>query len=410
MLRLAIVFACIGATLSPPLRAQDFAQDFQVHGYADFRWVSAAEEPSWTRGGLGKTRYGGNDDGARFGAAALVASWQITPALLGIADLRTQPQPHSTTSLVEAFVRYRPVSTDAWRWSLKAGEFFAPISLENEGIGWTSLWTLTPSAIDSWVGEELRTFGGELRVEHRGEASTLEAAFAVFGANDPAGEILSARGWSLSDLVSGVGSRLREADAYAESLGLAPPRRFDPFLEIDHRIGFYGDLTWRSQEFGRATLLYYDNRADPQDFHAFNHGDELFAWRTHFTSLGAQTEIGDLVLIGQAMAGTTEIAPPGFRGEAHFFAGYVLAGWNLGAWRPALRLDAFGTRQDPDGPPSMSEHGHAITVALNWRPCAWLRLTGEALRVDSSRDQRVTLGLAPHQIDNQLQINARVIF
>ena len=205
-------------------------------------------------------------------------------------------------------------------------------------------------------------------------------------------------------------ARLREPDVYADLVGVTPPRRYDPFIEIDHRVGFYGDVTWRSPEFGRATVLYYDNRSDPSDYHSFNQGDELFAWRTHFSSIGAQSGTGNLQLIAQVMAGTTEIAPPGFRSESHFFAGYALAGWTLGAWRPALRIDMFGTRQDPAGTPSLSEHGNALTVALNWRPLDWLRLTGEALRVDSTRDQRIAAGLAPRQIDTQVQFNARVLF
>src|ERR1700694_5736595 len=161
-----ISFACCIAWLGGITPVSLRAQDFQVHGFADLRLIAAPDEQSWDRGGLGKTRYGGGNDGARFGGAALTATWQATPQLLFVTDLRYQPQDHAPTSLIEAFVRYRPVSTDAWRWSLKAGEFFPPISLENEGIGWTSLWTLTPSAINSWVGEELRTLGAELRVEH----------------------------------------------------------------------------------------------------------------------------------------------------------------------------------------------------------------------------------------------------
>ena len=386
------------------------AGDFQLHGYADLRLVAAPDDASWTEGGLGKARYGGGDDALHFGGAALSARWQVTPALVAVADVRLQSQQHARAALIEAFARYRPVSIGAWRWSFKAGEFFPPISLENDGVGWSSRWTLTPSALNTWVGEELRTIGGELRVEHRGEHGTLELAGAVFSANDPAGEILFARGWSMGDLVSGFGSRLREADAYAGSLGVAPPRRYDPFLEIDDRVGFYADVTWRSAQFGRVSALYYDNRADPSAYHAFNHGDELFAWRTHFSSVGAQTAIGELTVIGQAMAGTTEIAPPGFRGEAHFSAAYLLAGWQRGAWSPALRVDVFDTREDPVFPPALSEHGNALTLALNWRPADWLRLTGEALRIDSTRDQRLALGLAPRRVDNQLQFNVRVLF
>ena len=101
------------------------------------------------------------------------------------------------------------------------GAFFPPISLENDGIGWTSRWTLTPSAINSWVGEELRTIGAELRVEHRGDAGTFSAQAALFGRNDPAGELLAARGWSMGDLTSGLGAVLRNpclrAVAFARS-------------------------------------------------------------------------------------------------------------------------------------------------------------------------------------------------
>lgn len=404
MARFAMLLVCSCAMLPA------HAQDFQVHGYADLRLVAAADATSWMRGGLAKTNYGSHDDGAHFAAFALTATWQATPDLLVVTDLHHQAQDHAAVSLVEAFARYRPVSTDAWRWSIKAGEFFAPISLENDGVGWTSLWTLTPSAINSWVGEELRTLGTELRVEHRGEPNTFEAAIALFAANDPAGEILAARGWALSDRVNGIGSRMREADVYAELLGVAPPRRYDPFVEIDHRLGFYADVTWRSRQFGRATVVYYDNRGDPGAYYHFNHGDELYAWRTRFTSVGAQTSLRDWVFIGQAIAGTTEIAPSGLRSDTHFSSAYVLAGWNLGAWRPALRFDAFTTRQDPVAPPQLSEHGNALTLALNWRPRDWLRLTAEMVRVDSVRDQRLALGLAPRQIDTQVQFNARVLF
>lgn len=398
------VVACAGLLCASAAQAQDF----QMHGFADLRLVSAADDASWTHGALGKSRYG-DGDGFRFGAAALNFTWQATPSLLLLADVRTQAQDHAHVGVIEAFARYRPVSTDAWRWSIKAGEFFAPISLENDAIAWTSPWTLTPSAIDTWVGEELRTFGAEFRLEHRGDYNSLEVSAALFAANDPAGEILYARGWAMGDLVYGLGTRLREADVYAGSIGSPLPRRYDPFLEIDDRVGYYAGLTWHSP-LGRATVLYYDNRADPGAYRTFDQGDELFAWRTKFTSAGAQAAFGDVTLIGQAMAGTTEIAPPGFRGEAHFAAAYLLAGWDIGVWRPAVRIDAFQTRQDPAFPPALSEHGNALTLALNWKPLDWLRLTGEALRVDSTRDQRVLLGQAPRQIDNQLQFNARILF
>ena len=50
------------------------AQDFQLHGYADARFVAAPDDASWTQGGLGKTRYGGGD-ALHFGGGALSARW-----------------------------------------------------------------------------------------------------------------------------------------------------------------------------------------------------------------------------------------------------------------------------------------------------------------------------------------------
>ena len=49
---LCIGIFCTGVT---------YAQDFQVHGFADLRLVGAADEASWTHGALGKTRYGDSD-------------------------------------------------------------------------------------------------------------------------------------------------------------------------------------------------------------------------------------------------------------------------------------------------------------------------------------------------------------
>ncbi len=44
---------------------------------------------------------------------------------------------------------------------MKSGAFFPTISLENDDLGWASPYTLTPSAINSWIGDELRSIGSE---------------------------------------------------------------------------------------------------------------------------------------------------------------------------------------------------------------------------------------------------------
>ncbi|HMB43719.1 MAG TPA: hypothetical protein VKM00_07540, partial [Luteimonas sp.] len=232
---------------------------------------------------------------------------------------------------------------------------------------------------------------------------------SLFGKNDPAGELLATRGWGMGDLTSGLGASLREPDAIAPLVGTTPPVRYRPFVEIDHRIGWYAGVDLDAPAYGRVSLLRYDNRADPtreQDYA----GREVYAWHTRFWSLGMQSQVGNVLLAAQAMHGATAFEPaPGLLLDTQFNAGYLLAAWGQGAWQPAVRLDVFQTRQLPDWlPDPLSEHGHAATIALNWRPRQHLRVTGELLRVDSTRNQRRLDGESPHQVDTQVQVNVRL--
>lgn len=388
------------------------AQDFAVHAYLDGRLVAAPGETSWVNGGLGKTRFGGGGVGAKFGGAAVVGTAQITPALLSLADIQFQTSDRPTVDVIEAYLRYRPVSLTRWRWSVQAGAFVPPVSLENDAVGWTSPWTLTPSAINSWVGEELRAFGTEARLEWRGDASTYELRTALFRRNDPAGNLLAIRGWSLSDLTYGLGSRLREPDAMARQEGERPPQRYDPFQKIGDRWGWYADLGWRLPGEGRLNLMRYDNRADPAAHTVYGGNDRVFAWHTYFWSLGASADTGPVHWIAQAIDGGTVIEPiPGRQFETGFRAAFLLAGWNRGTWRPTLRVEHFSTRSPPgsDGR-HRGEHGNAITAALNWRPRDWLRLTAEVLRIDSVRTQRAAFGLVPATTVTQAQLSARLLY
>lgn len=105
------------------------------------------------------------------------------------------------------------------------------------------------------MGEELRALGGEGQWEWRGDAQTFSGSFALFTANDPTGTLLDDRGWSLSDLTSGIGSRLREPDLVASEHGGTLPQWYNPFQELDGRPGWYSHLGWRSPEYGQLTLL-----------------------------------------------------------------------------------------------------------------------------------------------------------
>lgn len=387
------------------------AQALEFEGYLDVRAAVVPDETSWLDGGLGKTRFGGKDD-AWSGGAALTAAFQVTPALLASATVQYRPELERPFDLLEGYVRYRPVSITPWRWSVKAGAFLPPISLEHDGVGWSTTRTLTPSAVNTWAGEELRIFGTELHVEHRGRHGTFDARAAVFFKNDPAGELLASRGWAMGDVALGIDGSLRQPDVHAPVVRAPVPMRFRPFVEMDDKPGYYAALGWQPSSQRRITALYYDNHAELDESVRYA-GRTVRAWRTYFWNVGAEQRFGEWALLAQAMHGSTifEPVPDRLVLNTEFNAGYLMLAREHGAWRPALRLDLFQSRQRPAAlSPPLSEHGNAVTLALNWRPQERLRMTGEVLRIDSSRDQRQRGGLDARQVDMQLQFGVRVFF
>ena len=380
------------------------AQDLSGGGYLDMRLVNTGPERAAIDGGPGKTRYG--DDGTAFhlAEAALYGNLQLTEDVLVFADLRYEPSQRTAVDLLEGYVRYRPLSLSPWRWSVKAGAFFPPISEENTAPGWTSPWTLTPSAINGWVGEELRTIGGEGKVEWRGESDRIEAEVAVYGLNDAAGVALADRGWVMTDRVTGLFDRTRLPNALSHGGKGAVWR--EPFTEIGGNPGWYAGVSWRHEDWGKLDLLYYDNEANPS---AFNNG---YAWHTRFISAGTSTGIGPVTILAQIMSGTTTVNPGGNENyDTDFQSAYLLLGYKMGDWRIAARADFFATQDQNYEPNSrLSEHGSSQTLAVSWAPIDYLKLTLEGLRVDSFRLQRLSYGLSPGQVDHQILLGAKVSF
>jgi hypothetical protein len=385
------------------------AQSFSINGYGDLRAVVPSDERSAFDGGLGKLRF---DTGARFGPnahaeAVAVGKAVLDPQFDATATVRAAPDQRTPVDVLEAYGRYRPVATRDWRWTVKAGAFYPPISLENESVGWSSPWTLTPSAINSWVGDELRTIGGETEVEWRYATGRLAGTLAVYGWNDPAGVLIAERGWALNDRPVGLFDELRLPDAIARARRKRPPLHEDAFREIDDTPGWYAGLTWRQDGLGKIAVLYYDNEADP----AAARGGQV-AWRTRFGSVGIETYVGEVVLLAQALAGTTRFDPsPTFHSITDFQSAYLLAGYYFGDFRIAARFDVFATQEThPGSSPDLGEHGGALTLSASWNPVRIVRISAEVIGVDSVRQQRTSQGLPARADEVQFQLATRVFF
>jgi hypothetical protein len=379
-----------------------------VEGYVDVRIVLPDDQKSWIDGGMGKLRYGDPDQTPklRLGEALAEVTWNINGELMALAVVRHTPEQDDFLGTTEAYLRYRPISLTPFRWQVKAGAFFPPISLENTEIGWQSPWTVTPSAINTWVGEELRTIGAEARADWRMEARTLSAFGSLYGWNDPTGILFRAKGWGFHDWITGLADHPRVPDAYAVQSREDVPYHTAEFIEIDNRVGWYVGGAWDETGLGRIEVLRYDNQADPDAT------TSQTAWQTEFWSVGASTNIMGLTILAQWMDGMTFFIPsPGRDSRTEFESAFILAGWERGNWRLAGRYEIFNT-EEFRSPTTiyLSEHGNAFTVAANWLPNDWMRITAEWIRIHSTRNQRLRENIDPKQIETQGQVSMKVYF
>ena len=391
------------------LPARVLAADVSFNGLLDARLYVPPSDGSYLVGDLGKLRFGYDDGGvnAQFAQALGEGRILLTPEFLATVTARFDPNYGPAIDLLDAWIQYKPVSQSPWQWSVKAGAFFPPISLENDGIGWTSFWTITPSAINSWLGSEIRIVGTQGTLVWRRNSQTLTIVGALFAWNENAGELITDRGWNLDDRVTGLYEQTRIPDSSALLMGEAPPTKEHLFKQFDDRPGWYLDLSWEPEGIGGFEIMRYDNDTDPK---ARRHDD--IAWHTGFWDFGFQKQLGNVTLLSQALIGSTSTEPSSqFPLHTNFRSAYGLAGWDLDQWWLAARLEWFQTRTRAPGLSALlSEDGHAGTVSGSWVPRNWLRITAEFLMVDSTRPERASAGDAPRQIEKQFQLAARIYF
>jgi hypothetical protein len=380
------------------------ADDVSLHGYAEAELVGTPADVSWVDGGLGKLRWGGDGSSGRvtpeISALVIEGSAVLPLDLRAMADIRYDPKQKSALDLVDAALRWQPPPAGDLSWSARVGAFFPPFSQENQDIGWSSPWTLSYSALDSWIGEELRTIGGEATLRWRLGSDTIGLTGAVYGWNDAAGVLLAERGWDIGNRALGLFDHQRLPNVVATLFGEPAPYYTPEFTETDNAPGWYGQATWEHPGIGRFELDRYDNLTDPTSERA-----EVYGWHTEFWSLGFSRGFGPFKLIAQGLTGGTTVNPDGDGAyTTDFHTAYLLAGWTEDPWRAALRIETF----DTEG--LFPEHGKALTAALNWQPLDWLRVTGEVAVVESWRIQRLLAGIAARQVETEPQLGLRVSF
>ena len=381
----------------------------------DGRLVLANGHETWVDGGLAKARFDGTSDGdfkARVVPGEAFLLWQprFSSAFSGNVSAGWQLDQDKMIDLMEAYLTFIPPRSGGVGFSAKAGVYWPEISMEHStGGAWTSVNTITPSAINSWVGEEVKVLGAEATLTAALGQHQLSATAGAFGFNDTSGTLLSFRGWALHDMKA-------TAFGYFE----LPPRnpfmtaaqedRTRSLIEIDDRVGFYGRLEWRPPSPIVVNAFYYDNRGDPEAF-----TDDLqWGWRTRFLNVGVGADLApNLRLTAQGMTGTTLM---GFSPEGQiwidtlFQSAFVALTHDLGQGAITGRVEAFrtkerGSRMDQD---AESEDGWALTAAGRWPLSDHVSGLVEVMHVRSERGTRENLGISPFQAQTVVQASVRV--
>ena len=291
---------------------------------------------AWTDGGVGKLRH--VEDGVTGFRLFGEYHGRITPTLRARVVADYVDDASGGLDLTEAVIDWRPIPRSRNQQQWRFGAFYPAFSLENGDRGWQSPFTYSYSAINTWIGEEIRPFGAEWslrrRLEGLGSAHEVRAFAAGFYGNDPAGTLLFWRGWSLHDRQT----RLNDELEIPPLPFTTRPQRLSPFKELDHRPGVYGGLEWRYARRALVQLARYDNRADPYSF-----SDGHWGWGTDFNHLAVQVGLpADLGLV-DAMDGRPHRVADGRAAERHAAAD---VGVRAGPIRVAvLDVDAQARRE-----------------------------------------------------------------
>lgn len=349
--------------IATPLHAQ-----FDLQGFVAARGMSATGPESWNEGGFGRLDAGG-DETSFHPAAQIGFDWTVTQWL----EVHASGAGYDDDfGLTEAYADVHG-SLGANDLRLRAGFFFLPTSREHRGELWTTPYTISSSALNTWIGEEVRPIGAELQWQRLFSHGVVTAAAGAFQGNDTMGTLLAWRGWS-------VGSEL---STYDDVLPIPPLGSLDQFFilqkdgttpftsDLDGRTGYTARVRYARPERWNVQYAYLDNNGDRALY------DDEYAWDTKFHLVSA--EFGNpngLVLAAEYMTGNTAMGFPTrpARVDADFHAAYALISDKRGRNRWTARYDIFGTdEQDFTPAESNDERGRSWTLA-------WLFDVSERLR------------------------------
>lgn len=385
-----------------------------IHAWADLRAVSTDSERGWLDGGFGKLRY----DHSQVDLAQAAVLWtpRFADTLTAYILIQDVPGAENDVGIEEAYLKWKPVPKSDLRYSVRLGQMFPPVSMEHDGVGWTPSRTLTPSAINSWIGEEVLVDGIEGSVQKTFGGHNIGLTLGAFSRDDTAGTILSWRGWALHDISSADNTLLRlpegEDQGWYKVFDEYQAPGSKPMVEVDHRTGWYARLDWRPPAPLALNLEFYDNCGNPNGVR-----NAQWGWATRFYNLGIQwNPAPGWEVLSQVMRGHTQMGWPLGNGtwavDDNYSSAYLLVSHKFdNGSRVTGRVETFDVKDNSmRAVDDNTDKGYALTLAWLKPVTAHLDIAVEGLHVDSKHPARALNGVDPRQSQTQLQLALKVHF
>lgn len=377
------------------------AVSLQWHGLAEVNATANDNTQSFLDAGVGNTRY--DEAGINLGQLLVNLDADLGPSLSASVTAHYQDNLDHDVSVTEAFIRYAPLSRTGYRWRARAGLLYPTLSLENTDKGWISPHVVTNSAINTWVGEEVRLPGVEVSFSRNGRRFrspwSWDLSATLFRGNDASGSLLAWRGWAMHDRQVGLGEQVPLAGYLGFTTRILNQQApyVEPIDEIDGRWGYAlgANIDYVSRV--EVRWMYLDNNADTTVL-----SDGQWAWDTRFHHLAVRYRFSDrLTFKSQWMTGSS------FAGrelvDIDFDAAYLTAEWEVGNSHLTLRYDNFSI-DDRDTWPldTNTGNGHGWTLAWHTPLHDNIDMIVEWSSVHSDRPNRTPLTGSPAIEQDQL--------
>lgn len=346
------------------------AADISVKGLIEGGYVKAEYDQPWLKSwmdeGVGILRFN-DDDTFMLTQVALEMSGELISNVSFDVVGNYNPDGEKHFGLTEAYLTYSPLNKGL-KHQVKFGMFYPQMSLENTAIGWSSPYTYSFSAINSWIAEEQRTLGAQWSITRRGRENNSPHSFtalaSVFKANDGLGSLLVWRGWAQHNRQTLYSDKVLFADYFSQqAIPINTPNNVEPLIETDGKWGYYVGGHWRYLKQTDVRVYYYDNRGDPFAIEA----NRQYAWKTRYYSVSMQHKFTKKFrVLAQYLVGDTGMGTQEAGVFTDISSWYVMLNYKLGANRFSLRHDQFEVKetdlnkQDPN-----NSNGNSMTLA--WR-------------------------------------------